>query len=100
MNGERKKIEELKKLHSNVERLKGSSRIGLKYMNMQEVIKYKVLDAVEEAVEENTKVVTEKTEQRMASLTGMLLSEKRYEDLERMSKDKGYRKKLFEEYGI
>ena len=44
--------------------------------------------------------VTEKTEMRMGQLTTRLLAERRFEDLERMLKDKEYRKKLYEEYGI
>lgn len=34
--------EELKNLHSNVERLKSNKKIGVKYMQMQEVMMYKV----------------------------------------------------------
>ena len=76
--------EELKKLHSNIERLKGNKKIGVKYMQMQEVMKYKI----------------EEAEERMAKLTEILLNEERYEDLRRITKDKEYRKALFEEYKI
>ena len=86
--------EELKKLHSNIERLKDNKEIGVKYMQMQEVIKYTVEEAVEETTERVTKEVTEKTEQRMAKLTEILLAEKRYDDLQRVATDSEYRKKL------
>ncbi len=39
-------------------------------------------------------------ERRLGSLTLSLLSEKRYQDLERVSKDAGYREKLYQKYGI
>lgn len=39
-------------------------------------------------------------ERRLGSLTLSLLSEKRYQDLERVSKDSGYREKLYQKYGI
>ncbi len=44
--------EELRKLHSNVNRLKHSKEIGVKYMQMYEVIKYKVKEEVEERLAE------------------------------------------------
>ena len=44
--------DDLKRLHSNVERLRSSKEIGVKYMQMQEVIKYKVEEELEEAVKE------------------------------------------------
>ena len=44
--------EDLKKLHINVERLKNNKQIGVKYMQMQEVIKYAVKAEVEEIVKQ------------------------------------------------
>lgn len=44
--------EELRKLHSSVNRLKHSKEIGVKYMQMYEVIKYKVKEEVEERLAE------------------------------------------------
>ena len=84
--------DDLKRLHSNVERLKSSKEIGVKYMQMQEVIKYKVEEELEEAVKEAieeireelilqvtnevTHKVTAEVEEKMAQLTGILLKEK------------------------
>ena len=92
--------EELKKLHSNIERLKGNKKIGVKYMQMQEVMKYKIEEAVEEAVEAVTQQVTQQVEERMAKLTDILLNEERFEELRRMTKDEEYRKELFVKYKI
>ena len=98
--------EELKKLHSSVKRLKSSRKIGVKYMNMQEVMKYKIEEAVEEAVKEavdvavaeNTREVTKEVELRMSELTGILLKENRLEDLKRMTEDESFRRELLGYY--
>ena len=110
--------EELKKLHSSVKRLKSSRKIGVKYMNMQEVMKYKIEEAVEEAVKEAvdvavkeavdaavaentrevTKEVTKEVELRMSELTGILLKENRLEDLKRMTVDEVFRRELLGYY--
>ncbi len=42
----------------------------------------------------------EQGEERLAVLTKRLLQDKRYDALERISEDKGYRQKLYEEYHI
>ena len=106
--------DELKKLHSSVKRLKSSRKIGVKYMNMQEVMKYKIEEAVEEAVKEavdvavkeavdvavaeNTREVTKEVELRMSELTRILLNENRLEDLKRMTEDESFRKELLSHY--
>ncbi len=118
--------EELKELHTNVERLKSNAKIGVKYMQMQEVIKYRVEEALEEAseelarrvtervteevtervteevtervTEEVTERVTEEVEKTMAKLTHILLCDNRYEDLKRMTLDDAYRKELLAEF--
>ena len=54
--------EDLKKLHTNVERLKSNKQIGVKYMHMQEVIKYAVKEEVEEIVKQKMKEFELKTE--------------------------------------
>ena len=54
------------------------------------------VEAVESAVEE----AVETTEQRMAKLNQILLRDKRYEELEKISVDADYRKKLMEDYNI
>ena len=43
---------DLKKFHVNVKRLKSNKEIGVKYMHMQEVIKYAVKEEVEEIVKQ------------------------------------------------
>jgi len=104
--------EELRKLHTSVRRLKSSRKVGVKYMNMQEVMQYQIKKAVDEqisaaveaAVEENTKAVTEEVtkevteavEQRMTQLTQRLLEQNRLEDLKRMTVDVEFRKRLLE----
>ena len=40
--------EELKKLHTSVRRLKSSRKVGVKYMNMQEVMQYQIRKAIDE----------------------------------------------------
>lgn len=92
--------EELKKLHSNIERLKNNKKIGVKYMQMQEVMKYKIEEAVEEVTQQVTQQVTKEVEERMAKLTETLLEEERFEDLRHAMKDKEYRRRLFTEYHI
>ena len=57
--------EELRRLHSNVERLKCSKEIGVKYMQMQEVIKYQVEEEVEEIIAEITPKLTEQITQQV-----------------------------------
>ncbi len=81
--------EELRKLHSNVNRLKHSKEIGVKYMQMYEVIKYKVKEEVLEEIRQE--------ELRMSKLMQKLLNEARYEELRKISTDMEYRKKLLAE---
>ena len=108
--------EELKKLHSSVKRLKSSRKIGVKYMNMQEVMKYKIEEAVEEAVEKAVEEAVEKaveeavekavekavedTSEKNMKLTKILLDAKRYDDLRNITQDKEYLKKMLAEFGI
>ena len=87
---------DLKILHSNVERLKNKKEIGVKYMNLQEVIEYRIEEAVEAAVEENTK----ETEMRMSRLTKMLLEAGRIDDLMRTAKEPEFLAKMLEEYNL
>lgn len=83
--------EDLKKLHANVERLKNNKQIGVKYMQMQEVIKYAVKAEVEAAKQEI---------ERNMKLTQLLLDAERYDDLRRITQDKEYLRKMLEEFGI
>lgn len=61
--------EELKRLHSNIYRIKQSKKVGVKYMQMYEVIKYKVEEEVEERMaevkEEMRQQVTEEVRQQV-----------------------------------
>ena len=81
----------MKKLHANVERLKNNKQIGVKYMQMQEVIKYAVKAEVEAAKQEI---------ERNMKLTQLLLDAERYDDLRRITQDKEYLRKMLEEFGI
>ena len=83
--------ENLKKLHENVDRLKNNKQIGVKYMQMQEVIKYAVKAEVEAAKQEI---------ERNMKLTQLLLDAERYDDLRRITQDKEYLRKMLEEFGI
>lgn len=47
-----------------------------------------------------TKNVKRKTEERFSKLNLLLIGEKRYEDLERASRDKEYRYRLFADYNL
>lgn len=97
-----------RKLHSSVKRLKSSRKIGVKYMNMQEVMKYKIEEAVEEAVEKAVEEAVEKavekavedTSEKNMKLTKILLDAKRYDDLRNITQDKEYLKKMLAEFGI
>lgn len=104
--------EELKRLHTNVERLKCSKEVGVKYMQMQEVIKYKVEEEVEEILaqkipeiemklrEKITSDVTLNVEQRIAKLTQLLIDDNRLDDIKRVADDAEFRKELLEHYGL
>ena len=97
--------ENLKKLHANVERLKNNKQIGVKYMQMQEVIKYAVKAEVEaakqemEAAKQETEAAKQEIERNM-KLTQLLLDAERYDDLRRITQDKEYLRKMLEEFGI
>ena len=57
--------EDLKKLHVNVKRLKNNKQIGVKYMHMQEVIKYAVKAEVEEILEQKMKEIEKQMNERV-----------------------------------
>ena len=105
--------EDLKKLHINVERLKNNKQIGVKYMQMQEVIKYAVKAEVEEIVKqkmEEMKSVMDAAKQevdaakqeadKMKKLTQVLLDAERFDDLRRITTDEAYLKKMQKEFRI
>ena len=105
--------EDLKKLHINVERLKNNKQIGVKYMQMQEVIKYAVKAEVEEIVKqkmEEMKSVMDAAKQevdaakqeadKMKKLTQVLLDAERFDDLRRITTDEAYLKKCRRSLGF
>ena len=63
-----------------------------------------VCRAIDELIEDGRKEGKEEGEkegeERVISLNLLLMAEKRYDDLERASKDREYRKQLFETFGI
>ena len=75
---------------------------------MQEVMKYKIEEAVEEAVEKAVEEAVEKavekavedTSEKNMKLTKILLDAKRYDDLRNITQDKEYLKKMLAEFGI
>ena len=105
--------EDLKKLHVNVERLKNNKQIGVKYMQMQEVIKYAVKAEVEEIVKqkmEEMKSVMDAAKQevdaakqetdKIKKLTQVLLDAGRFDDLRRITTDEAYFEKMQKEFSI
>ena len=112
--------EDLKKLHINVERLKNNKQIEVKYMQMQEVIKYAVKAEVEEIVKqkmEEMKSVMDAAKQevdaakqevdaakqeadKMKKLTQVLLDAERFDDLRRITTDEAYFEKMQKEFSI
>ena len=108
--------EELKRLHTNVERLKCSKEVGMKYMQMQEVIKYKVEEEVEEILAQKIPEIIASTtasvaastaasteHQLMAQLSRLidaLSADNRLDDIKRVADDAEFRKELLEHYGL
>ncbi len=108
--------EELKRLHTNVERLKCSKEVGVKYMQMQEVIKYKVEEEVEEILAQKIPEIIASTtasvaastaasteHQLMAQLSRLidsLSADNRLDDIKRVADDAEFRKELLEHYGL
>lgn len=88
--------EELKELHTNVERLKSRKEMGVKYMNLQEVMEYRIEEAVEAAVE----AAVEENNNRMSMLMKCLLEEERLDELRKAAEDPQYREKIMKELGI
>lgn len=69
-------------------------------MKAIEYEEYITKKATREGLEKGLAEGQEKGEERFGKLTLLLLKENRYEDLERASKDKGYREKLLQEFNI
>lgn len=58
--------DDLRQLHSNVQRLKSRRDIGVKYMNMQEVMEYHIKIRAEEAAQELAQEMAQEMAQGMA----------------------------------
>lgn len=74
----------LQDLHEKVQEIKSSTRVEVELMKM----------------EERDRLIREEGEARFVKLSQALLSEKRYEDLERAIEDKEYRDTLYLKYNI
>ena len=68
----------------------------LEEFDMEEVKEYWKKEAAEEAAKE----ATSRTLARVRNLDLLLISQKRYGELERAAKDPAYQMKLLNEYGI
>ncbi len=79
-------------LHQIVEKVKQNHEVGVRYMKAVEYEEYITKKATREGME--------KGEKRFGKLALLLMKENKYEDLERASKDKEYREKLFQEFNI
>ena len=76
----------------------------LKEYDLEEAKEYWKKEAAEEAAEKAaakaTKEATSRTLARARNLDLLLISQKRYSELERAAKDPAYQMKLLDEYGI
>ena len=72
----------------------------LEEYDAEEVLKYRVREAAEKAAEKATKEATDKTLIRTGKLNKILLSQKKYDELEKASEDIVYLRKLLKEYEI
>lgn len=92
--------DDLKMLHESVDRLKRSRKVGVNYMSLYEMIKYRVSQEAKEVAQDMAKDMAQnmvlEQEQRMVRLTGLLLEQERYDDLKRITQDEAYRKELLE----
>ena len=59
-----------------------------------------MLEAEERGREQGWKQGQEQGEDRIIRLNTFLLNEKRYDDLERATRDKDFRRQLMDQYGI
>lgn len=86
----------VKKLEEEVKRAKKNREWRREYMTLlmrdRENLERGLKQGIEQGIEQG--------EERLAVLTKRLLQDKRYDALERISEDKGYRQKLYEEYHI
>lgn len=87
---------ELKTLHSQVEHLKSSKKLEVKYMHMREMMDDLKKEARAEGLQEGRK----EGERKMAALTKLLLDQQAYQDLTRAANDEDYRRELFLKHHI
>ena len=72
----------------------------LEEFDLEEAKEYWKKEAAEEAAAKATKEATSRTLARARNLDLLLISQKRYSELERAAKDPDYQMKLLNEYGI
>lgn len=86
----------LKRLHERVKAVKSNEGIEVKYMQLWEE---KVMERLEGRSEGMSKGIT-KGEERVSRLNLLLIGQKRYDDLEKASRDREYREQLFKTFGL
>ena len=86
----------VKEIHKRVTEVKQNKDMEVEYMTLLQRYRENLELGREEGLKEGLK----KGSECMATLTKILLSENRIEDLKRASEDIDFRKELFEEYGI
>ena len=86
----------VKKLEEEVKKAKKNREWRREYMTLL----MRDQENLERGIKQGIKQGIEQGEERFAVLNRRLLQDKRYDDLERVLKDKAYRQKLYEKYNI
>lgn len=86
----------VRKLEEEVKRAKKNREWRREYMTLL----MRDRENLERGIKQGRKEGIEQGEERLAVLNRKLLQDKRYDALERISKDKAYRQKMYEEYQI
>lgn len=93
--------EDLKNLHSNIQRLKNKRNVEEKYMNLQEAMERYAREWAQEMAEEMAQEMAEEMAQEKENNRWMiindLLEKGKIDDLKRAAADLEYRAKIFEE---
>ena len=71
-----------------------------KEYDLEEAKEYWKKEAAEEAAKEATEEATNKTFARARNLDLLLISQRKYDELEKAAKDPAYQMKLLNQYGI
>ena len=83
-----------------VEHVKQNQDFGVKYLKAIEYEEYIREKATREGLEQGLEQGIQQGEERYSKLVQQLIAEKRYEDLDRASREKEYRDMLFQEFHI